>query len=175
MKAEQTISPEQSQANFDNLIEGLKNQLNGNIPELEKMGMSIPKSNLAVEQTMQIQTRGVERVTVELKWWGIDINMNNAFTENVVHGITGAGGVAGVVAAALGAAGVVTGGVATVIGAGLAAIFGIKIAQINITNNGKGVHWPISWAQWGAILASAPGGPGAIVAAGALVIHPLRN
>ena len=51
----------------------------------------------------------------------------------------------------------------------------LKIAQINMANNGKGVHWPITWAQWGVILASAPGGPGAIVIASAAVIHPLRN
>lgn len=172
---EQTISPEQAQENFDKLIQGLKSQLNGTIPELEKIGMSIPNGDLAVNETIQRQTRGAEQVTVKLRWWGIEIDMNNAFTENVVHGVTGAGGIAGVVAAALGAAGVVTGGVATLIGAGFAAIFGLKIAQINITNNGKGVNWPISWAQWGAILAAAPGGPGAIVIAGAAVIHPLRN
>jgi hypothetical protein len=57
----------------------------------------------------------------------------------------------------------------------VAAIFEAKIAEIKIINKGKGVHWPISWLQWGILLAAVPTGPVGIVGAGLVFVHPLRR
>jgi len=174
---ENNANPEEAAANFEQLKENFKNNLDANIAQLQEMGVSLTSSTLATDVVAgaQMRSRTAEQATVQLHWWGIEIDTNEAMTQNIVNGTTATGTVGGFIAAALGAAGVVTGGAATVIGAGLAAIFAIKIAQINIVNNGKGVRWPITWLQWAAIMASIPGGPAAIVAAGAIVIHPLRN
>lgn len=116
-----------------------------------------------------------EHISVEKHWWGIDIVMNEKLTSDITHGLTGTGPIASAVAAALGAVGVVTGGVATALGAGLAAIFAAKVAEIKIIDDGKGVHWPITWIQWAALAAAVPTGPAGIVAAGMAFIHPVRN
>jgi hypothetical protein len=79
------------------------------------------------------------------------------------------------IAAAFGAAGIVSGGVAAAMGAGFAAAFALKVAEIKIVNDGKGVNWPITWLQWGAVAAAVPGGPASIVGAIMVFIHPVRN
>ncbi|MBE2258675.1 MAG: hypothetical protein H6942_00140 [Candidatus Accumulibacter sp.] len=116
-----------------------------------------------------------EVITASTHWWGVDIKMNEKMTQDIITGVTAAGPVGGAIAAALGAAGAVTGGIATAIGAGIAAVVALKVAQIKITDNGSGVHWPISWPQWAALLASVPTGPAGIAAAGVIFLHPLRN
>ncbi len=116
-----------------------------------------------------------EKVSASIHWWGVDITMNEKLTQDIIAGIAGVGPLGGLVAGAFGAAGLITGGVATVIGAGFAAICALKIAEMKIIDNGNGVHWPISWAQWALLIAAVPGGPGAIVVAGLVFIHPVRN
>lgn len=127
-------------------------------------------------KTMARRAAGAsEQVTVKLEWWGINIITNEKLTQDIINGTAASGAVGKLVAAAFGAAGVVTGGVATLIGAAIAAIFALKVAQIKLTDNGKGVHWPISWLQWAGLLAAVPTGVAGIVAAGMLFIHPVRN
>lgn len=114
-------------------------------------------------------------ITVKLEWWGVNIIMSEKLTQDIISGTIATGTVGELIAAAFGVAGIVTGGVATLIGAAIAAIFALKVAQIKITNNGKGVHWPITWLQWAALLAAVPTGVAGIVAAGMVFIHPVRN
>lgn len=133
-------------------------------------GTSLTQDGLSVRMI-----KGAEQVSIKKHWWGVDIIMNEKMTQDIIHGITATGPVGGAIAAAFGAAGIITGGVATVIGAGIAAVVAVKVAQIKITDNGKGVHWPITWLQWGALLAAIPGGPAGIAAAGVLFLHPIRN
>lgn len=101
--------------------------------------------------------------------------MNAKLTDDIINGIAAGGALAGLISTAFGFLSFITAGMAGVIGAGIAAIVAAKVAQIKITNNGKGVHWPITWVQWAALVAAIPTGPGGIVAAGMLFLHPVRN
>lgn len=125
--------------------------------------------------TKSAATKSGEKIDATTHWWGFDIVMNEKLTQDIIDGTVGVGTLGPLVAAALGAAGIVTGGVATLIGAACAAAFGLKVAEIKIVNNGKGVHWPITWLQWAAVLAAVPSGPGGLIAAIMLFIHPVRN
>jgi len=116
-----------------------------------------------------------ERITVSKRWWGIDIVMNDKLTQDVIAGVEGGGALAAGITSAFATASVITGGAAAVIGVALAAIFAAKVFEIKVIDNGKGVHWPISWPQWAALIGSAPAGPTAIVAVAMVVLHPLRN
>ncbi|MGB3467948.1 MAG: hypothetical protein WBA74_21865 [Cyclobacteriaceae bacterium] len=146
-------------------------------PVLAQMGMEVETEAPKIMSRNAKSTTLVssDEVTVELEWWGINIITNEKLTQDIISGTTATGAVGKMIAAAFGAAGVVTGGVASLIGAAVAAIFALKIAQIKLTDNGKGVHWPISWLQWGALLAAVPTGVAGIVAAGMVFIHPIRN
>lgn len=115
-----------------------------------------------------------EKVTVTTHWWGVDIVMNEKLTSDITSGIAGAGSIGTLVGSAI-AAGTSVGPVGTVIGAAVGIICAAKVAQIKITDNGSGVHWPITWLQWGALVAAAPGGPASIAAAGMVFVHPVRN
>lgn len=139
----------------------------------DMMANALPQFNLM--QNFAITATQGEVVKASTHWWGVDVYMNEKMTSDIVNGITAAGPAGSAIAAAFGAAGVVTGGVATVIGAGIGAICAAKIAQIKITDNGKGVHWPISWPQWAVLVAALPGGPASVLAAGMVFLHPLRN
>lgn len=116
-----------------------------------------------------------EKIVVKKKWWGLVIVMNEKATQDVIDGVSAGGPLAGAIAAAFGAAGIVSGGVAAAMGAGFAAAFALKVAEIKIVNDGKGVNWPITWLQWGAVAAAVPGGPASIVGAIMVFIHPVRN
>ena len=164
------------EANFEKTLEDLKATLDQSIPELNKMGVAFSGNSIAEGEPSNLSARrAANPITVETKWWGIDIILNEKVTADLIAGVTGSGVVAGFVAKALGFAGVITGGAATVIGAGIAAIFAIKIAQMKIVNRGNGVHFPITWLQWAAIVAALPAGPAGILAAGAVFIHPIPN
>lgn len=132
----------------------------------------------ALGVTTNVLAAGVgaaEHVDATVKWWGVDIKMNEKMTQDIVDGITGAGSIGSAVAAAMGGLSIITAGSATVIGAAIGIIVAAKIAQIKITDNGKGVHWPISWAQWAVLGGAVPLGPAGVAAAGMAVLHPLRN
>jgi len=137
------------------------------------MQSALPQVNLM--QAFAVTVPQAEVVKASTHWWGVDIYMNEKMTSDIVNGITAAGPAGSAIAAAFGAAGVMTGGVATAIGAGIGAICAAKVAQIKITDNGKGVHWPISWLQWAALVAAAPTGPASVLAAGMVFLHPLWN
>jgi hypothetical protein len=161
---------------------------NDPLPQLRKAGIpllpavSMPPAAQAFVPQADVGTRaagllgaGGEQISAHTKWWGVDIVMNEKLTQDVIAGVTAGGPLAGAIAAALSAAGAVTGGVATAIGAAFAAVFALKVAEIKIIDNGGGVHWPISWVQWAALVAAVPGGPAAITAAAMAFIHPVRN
>jgi hypothetical protein len=174
-----TTDPKIIEQNFEKAKSDLKVTLDSQINALKEMGIAVNEPSLAYDDAPMAKrtaARGAaEQITASVHWWGVDIVMNEKLTQDIISGVTGTGTIGGLIAAALGAAGVVTGGIATLIGAGIAAVVGIKVAQIKITNNGNGVHWPITWVQWAALLAAVPGGPAAILAAGALFLHPVRN
>ena len=174
-----TTDPKIIEQNFEKAKNDFKASLDSQIASLKEMGVAVTEKSLAYDDAPMAKrtaARGVaEQITASVHWWGVDIVMNEKLTQDIIAGVTGTGTVGGLIAAALGAAGVVTGGIATLIGAGIAAVIGVKVAQIKITNNGNGVHWPITWVQWAALLAAVPGGPAAILAAGAIFLHPIRN
>jgi hypothetical protein len=116
-----------------------------------------------------------EQISAETHWWGVDIITNEKLTEDIINGTVTAGALGGSIAAAFGVAGILTGGLATAIGAGLAVAFALKVYEMQLINAGNGVHWPISWVQWAGLLAGAAGGPVGITAAAMLWIHPGRN
>jgi len=137
------------------------------------MQNALPQVNLM--QAFAVTASQSEVITAKTHWWGVDIHMNEKMTSDIVNGLTGTGAIATAVATALGAASVVSAGVAGVVAAGLAAVFAAKIEQIKITDGGAGVHWPISWLQWAALVAALPGGPVGVTGAGIVFLHPLRN
>ena len=116
-----------------------------------------------------------EQCTASVSWWGFDIVMNNKLTDDITKGAVGTGVLGTTVATALTAGGILTGPIGAAIASALAAAFAAKVAEISIVNNGSGVHWPISWPQLGAVVASLPTGPLGVLAAILVFIHPLRN
>ncbi len=164
------------QVDFEKTLEDLKKTLDNSIPKLNEMGVVIAGNSIALGDVGGMSARrAANPISVESHWWGVNFVLNEKVTQDLISGTEGTGVVSGFVAAALGAAGVITGGAATIIGAGIAAIFAVKIAQMRIVNNGKGVHFPITWLQWAALVAALPGGPAAILAAGAVLLHPIPN
>jgi hypothetical protein len=116
-----------------------------------------------------------EELTVETHWYGITFTMNEKLTQDIINGTTAGGVLSGLVVSALGLAGVMTGGIATVIGGIVATVFAAKIAEMKIIDNGNGLYWPITWPQWAILLASVAGGPTTMLAAAMIALHPLRN
>jgi hypothetical protein len=116
-----------------------------------------------------------EKISARKHWWGVDVVMNEKLTQDVIIGLEAGGPLGTLIGSALAVAGIVTGGVATLIGAAFAAILCVKKTEIKIVDNGEGVHWPISWLQWLVLLNYVPMGPAGIVAAGMVIIHPVRN
>jgi len=116
-----------------------------------------------------------EQLTVEVHWYGITFTMNEKLTQDIINGTTAGGVLSGLVVSALGLAGVMTGGIATVVGGIVASVFALKIAEMKIIDNGSGLYWPITWPQWAILLASVPGGPTTMLAAAMVALHPLRN
>jgi hypothetical protein len=114
-------------------------------------------------------------VTVGTRWWGIDIRMDQQITRDFVDGITPAAALGPIIAGALVTAGALSGGIATIVGGGVSLVIAAKVAQVKITNRGKGVHWPITWLQWAGLLAVVPLGPGGWAGAAIVLFHPLRN
>jgi hypothetical protein len=155
------------------------------LPQLEAAGIPLlpaiatPPSVQALVTGANIGSRAIvvagEEISVNSHWWGIDVVMNEKLTQDIITGLTASGALGGIIGGAIGAAGIVTGGVATVIGGAIALIIAAKTAEVKIVDNGKGVHWPISWPQWAALIAALPMGVAGIVAAGMAFIHPLRN
>jgi len=167
----QTVNSE-----YNNSLAQLKNDVNQHESLLMEMGVNLPSNNWVEGGCGDVAALSSgEQVSASAHWWGVDIVMNQKLTQDIIDGLTGGGALAGAITSALGAAGIITGGIATVIGAAIAGIVALKIAEIKIVNNGKGVHWPITWVQWAALLAAVPGGPAAVIAAGLIFIHPVRN
>jgi hypothetical protein len=113
--------------------------------------------------------------TIDPHWWGIDIIMNEDLTQAIATGAIVGPPLAALVSGALAFAGVLTGPLAAVVGGAFATALALKTVQIKLTDQGQGVHWPISWLQWAAVLAAVPAGPPGIVAAIILFFHPVPN
>ncbi len=154
-------------------LEELEKGLDKYVPKLKEMGIPLDPEGI-IETGSNLFTNG-EKMTITKHWWGIDFKMNDALTQAVVKGIKGTGPIATVIVAELAAAGILTGGVATIIGAGIAAVIAVKILQLRKANKGKGVHLPISWPQWATLLAGVSMGPSGVLGAGAAFIHPVGN
>ncbi|MEL6718537.1 MAG: hypothetical protein AAFP82_07460, partial [Bacteroidota bacterium] len=140
--------------------------------DLETVNVSNPIDQAPLAMARRSSSR---KILVKKRWWGIVIYMSERLTQDIISGAMAAGALGKLIAAGFGAAGVVTGGVAAVIGAGVATIAILKIVQIRLVNNGKGVNWPISWFQWAALMAAVPSRPAGIATAGAVFFHPSRN
>jgi hypothetical protein len=143
---------------------------------LETAGIPIIVDSASIQSSVYNSIgANVSGLSVESYWWGVDIEMNEEITQGIITGMIPAGTLGPLIASALATAGIMAGPLAALIGAAFATVFALKAAEIKLVNGGKGVHWPISWLQWGAVIAAIPGGPTAIVAAIVIFIHPIRN
>ncbi|GAA6137108.1 hypothetical protein NBRC116583_08550 [Arenicella sp. 4NH20-0111] len=144
-----------------------------------KLGLTGDKEFVPPGPTMpsipaQPDTSG-EKAWIEEYWWGIEIHTNEKLTDNIVDGVTVGAPLSALIVAVLTASGLLTAGAGTVIGAAFGAAFAAKTAQIKMVHNNNGVYWPITWLQWGAVLAAAPGGPVSLSTAIMAFIHPVRR
>jgi hypothetical protein len=115
-------------------------------------------------------------VSVKNHWWGIDIRMDEQITLDIARGVEGAGVLGKILASAFAAMESASGPVVAAICAALAVGMIAKAGEMEVVDrHHKGVHWPISWPQWGTVVAAAPMGPPSILAAIMLFIHPLPN
>jgi|GEM_PF-2893605 len=114
-----------------------------------------------------------ESLKVKWHWWGIDFVMNEKLTQDIIDGTTTTETLTGILAEALVAARVITGPVGTVIGGAIAAVMKLKALIIKIANNGNGVHWPITWLQWAALI--LPPTPDQVFLKASLIVIPFRN
>lgn len=113
-------------------------------------------------------------VIVHVKWWGIDIIMNESLSQEIANGIATAGDVAKQLADNMNT----NSEEANLVDAAVYAIAAAcmeKSAEIKSADKGSGVHWPISWFQWLAVLASVPYGAPTILASVLIFIHPAPN
>lgn len=165
----------QNTTQFEKNIGLLENTIKSQALEFDNASVDVDSTDLFSANAVPNLINSSEAITVKSHWWGIDIILNEKLTVDIIAGTTATGSVATALGAALGAAGIVTGGIATLIGAALAAAFALKVAELKIVDNGKGVHIPITWPQWGTLLVGVPAGVAGIVAALLLFIHPLRN
>ncbi len=168
-----TIDTRQNQ--FENDLQLLKNALNHEKFSVDYSAVKLDSDNITTANAIPNELNESEKITVETHWWGVDFVLNEKLTQDIIAGTIASGPLATAIAAALAAAGVVTGGIATALGAGFAAAFALKAAEIKIVDNGKGVHFPVTWLQWAPVIASIPTGPAGIVAAIMVFIHPVRN
>jgi hypothetical protein len=129
---------------------------------------AIPTNNALLRGT-------AEAITANVHWWGFDINCNEKLTQDIIAGVTGTQALGGLIGGALAFTGVVTGGIAALLGAAFAAAFALKAEEIKLINNGNGVNFPISWLQLAPVISSIPGGPSTIIIAIMAFIHPVRN
>ncbi len=163
------------QSGHNHSLNQLKESIDQHESLLGEMGVSINSGSLAFHDLAAYKVEIAEKISVDKHWWGIDIVMNEKLTQDIITGITGSGALAGAIASAFGGAGVITGGVAAIIGAGIAGVVALKVMEIKLVDNGNGVHWPITWLQWAALIAAVPTGPAGVIAAGMVFLHPLRN
>jgi len=113
--------------------------------------------------------------SVKTYWWGIEVVMNEDLTQAIATGAIVGPPLATLISGAFVAAGIVSGGIAAVIGGAFATALALKIVQIKLTDQGQGVYWPISWLQWAAVAAAVPGGVATVVAAILVFFHPVPN
>lgn len=115
------------------------------------------------------------QIDFKLAWWGIDVTMNEELTQAIISGLIVGAPLVSLITTSLAALEIVTAPIAAVIAAALAASFAVKVAEIKLVDEGDGVHWPISWLQWAAVVAAVPAGPAGVIAAILVFIHPLKN
>jgi hypothetical protein len=154
---------------FDNIISELSH---AEIPLIENLTYGV---NSTPPTQSDVSNPSDYSITVESHWWGLDLIMNEDATQAVINGSLVGPLLTSGIAAAFAAATIITPVVAGAIGAAFAAALGAKTLQMRLTDKGNGVHWPITWLQWGTLILAAPGGPPAVLAALLLFFHPLPN
>ncbi|CUS05971.1 protein of unknown function [Candidatus Promineifilum breve] len=115
-----------------------------------------------------------ESITITTNWWGFDMVMNEKLTQDIISGTETTGVLTGAIVTAFAYAGILTGGLASIIGGAFAVAFAAKVFEIKLVDNGNGVHWPITWPQLGLLLASTGGGIPGVVLGMMGWLHPFR-
>lgn len=144
------------------------------LPALLNAGLPIGITSVATSSTTPATAAGSSPVTVKVKWWGVDIIMDEMLTQQVAKGLLTAAQLSEQIAANMNSD---SKGAAAV----QAAIYAIalacleKTAETKSADKGSGVHWPISWVQWLAVLGAFPLGPPAILVQVLIFIHPAPN
>lgn len=126
----------------------------------------------SASEDMKFQSAS-EEIKVNTKWWGLDFIMNEELTQKIITGQIASEALAGLISASLLAAGIAQ-PLAVAVGAAFAAILVLKYVELRIVDNGKGVHWPITWLQWAALILP-PWDVASLTVKGAVLIHPVRN
>lgn len=112
------------------------------------------------------------QLTIDRHWWGIDFILNEELTQLLIH-FDDTDNIAAIITTGIGA--IISGPAAAALGMGFAIALMAKREQIKFVNKGKGVYFPITWAQWGGLLSQAFGGVTALVAAILVLVHPFSN
>lgn len=144
------------------------------IPVLPEAPPATAPDGAPQADTLQLGANGYQ-LDVQLKWWGIDLVMNETLTQAIATGAILGGPLASLIASAIAASGLVAAPVAAVIGAAIGTAIAAKIVEIKLVSQGNGVHWPITWPQWAPVIGAVPYGPAAVLAALLVFIHPLAN
>ncbi|WP_203336732.1 hypothetical protein [Nocardioides limicola] len=143
--------------------------------DLTPPGASVLANSAATDRGVSLHAALAEseQLTVSWDWWGVTFTMNDTLCKDIAGGGATMATLSGLAGTVITNAGLVTGGLATVAGAAIAAVLIIKAAEITLVNNGNGVYFPISWVQWAPIIAMGGVTGPALIAAAAL-IHPIR-
>jgi hypothetical protein len=146
---------------------------------LESAGIpSVPPDELDALSSVEdlLPAKAHSGVSVTRHYWGINIKMDEQITLDIERGVTGVGTLGRILATAFAQMEGFTGPVVAAVCAALAAGVVMKAGEMELVDrHRKGVHWPIGWPQWLAVIAAVPTGPPAILVATLVFIHPVSN
>ena len=138
---------------------------------IRKMAISIPALSASGAAAAPNES---ERLWVVMHWWGPEFFMNEKLTQDIIMGVEMIGAVEVLVVGALAAAGGVPGAIAAAMGVVISTVVAAKTFELKVVDNGNGISFPVSWAQWALIVGAAPPSPPSIAVAMG-VIHPIRQ
>jgi hypothetical protein len=116
------------------------------------------------------------KIDASAHWWGVDIVMDEQFTQDVINGVTDSGAIASALTPLLAPMAGVAAAAAGPVAGGLALCVVAKVVEIRLMDlSHTGVHWPITWPQWALLLASLGAGPVGLAAAAGAFVHPFPN
>jgi hypothetical protein len=179
-----TQSPTENEAKFSRLLASLhadpaelEKFTNDPMSFLESAGIPmVPAEELDALSSVEdsLTAKPYSGVSVKKHWWGIDIKMDEQITVDIERGVISVGTLGKIITMAF--AQMASGPVLAAVCGALAAGMVTKALEIKLADrHDKGVHWPISWPQWGTVIADVPMGPSGILAAILIFIHPLPN